>query len=365
MSDHTIRVIRIQAVAPWPNSDKLDLIRVGGYITATAKGTYKPGDLAVFIDPDFIVPTKHPEFDFLRIHQDGRPFPEKTEHRVTARKLRGTWSEGLLIPARKGWRDGQDVAGILGIIRWEPPVKNQSPAPVKRTLLQRLFRKKKPTCAPALTIPDYDLESTKRFNTLFDLLVATNDVCSTEKIHGSNARYVFNKGRFYMGSHHTWKRTPYVPKVRNFLRKLVGKPPIPKVGTNWWSHAAETHPWIETWCRANPGLVLWGEVFGPGIQDMTYGVPSGSIGFRVFDVFDPKQNVFWPASMLVSEFPKEQVVPIFMGVIESEGKSHIPGADHLREGMVYRGFMKDHRSANLPRGRLVLKAVSNAYLTRS
>ena len=128
-------IIKIGPVTAHPNADKLELTQVGGYQMVVGKGQFKEGDLAVFVQPDCVVPQTEP-FKFIwqdHVGLDGT-VPE-SRRRVTPRRFRKEWSEGLLVPfselmtefrhnaMRQGVSEitfsvGDDVADILGITRY-------------------------------------------------------------------------------------------------------------------------------------------------------------------------------------------------------------------------------------------------------
>lgn len=55
-----VNVVRVGPVTTHPNADKLELTMVGGYQMVIGKDQFKEGDLAVFIQPDSVVPgAKH------------------------------------------------------------------------------------------------------------------------------------------------------------------------------------------------------------------------------------------------------------------------------------------------------------------
>ena len=60
-------------------------MRIWGYTACVAKGLFRPGDLAAYLPPDSLVPDT-PEFAFLGEHR-----------RIKVRRLRGIYSQGLLI----------------------------------------------------------------------------------------------------------------------------------------------------------------------------------------------------------------------------------------------------------------------------
>src|SRR6267142_2124839 len=107
MSNHEAKVIRISEVLKHPNADSLGLVEIGGFQVVVRLDQFKPSDLAVYVQPDSIVP-EIPQFKFvwerdgagqLRVLSPESPIPEKWR-RVTVRKFRKEWSEGLLMPVR-------------------------------------------------------------------------------------------------------------------------------------------------------------------------------------------------------------------------------------------------------------------------
>lgn len=78
------KIISLEAI---PNADKIMKATILGWECVVKKDEFNVGDLCVYIEVDSIVPDK-PEFEFLR----DRKF------RVKTIKLRGTLSQGLLLP---------------------------------------------------------------------------------------------------------------------------------------------------------------------------------------------------------------------------------------------------------------------------
>lgn len=134
-SNHRVNVVRITELEKHPNADSLSIVRIGGYQVVVKTENYAAGDLAVYIQPDSVVPQTAP-FEFLWADKeflDG-VVPEKYR-RITVRRFRKEWSEGLLLPLSDFAKDaaiehivnnhevqeGDDVAGLLGITHYEPP----------------------------------------------------------------------------------------------------------------------------------------------------------------------------------------------------------------------------------------------------
>jgi hypothetical protein len=356
---HQALIYRIGEVRPHPNADKLELTDLAGYQMVIGKGQYKTGDFAVFIQPDSVIPQTEP-FKFIwekYVGIDGK-VPE-SRRRIAPKRLRGEWSEGLLMPLHEvglvtvAWQDkiGQDVASVIGVTHYVPEFDRESTAAESKALPKRRYPKtlkgwffwtiykcfglgrKNYTASVSFDSPYFNVKSYKNFK---NRLQSEDKVTATEKIHGSNARYVTIDGTFYAGSHEQWKLD----------------------GNNVWWNAARQHPEIKEWCDANPGMFLYGEV-GPTQKGFRYGCGDGETFFFAFRVYDVQtQTWHWPGSMGMC-----LLVPVlYTGSFDAEyiknhvvdGPSVVPGAKNIREGVVINKF-GDTRSTGL-------KWVSNEYL---
>lgn len=113
---------KIAEVQKHPNADALDIVKVLGYDCIVRRDSQKEGDEVVFIQPDTVLPVDRPwAADLLKYTSRGR---------VKAARLRGAWSMGIILPASvlqevaPGYRVlevGDDVSGLLGVVKYEPP----------------------------------------------------------------------------------------------------------------------------------------------------------------------------------------------------------------------------------------------------
>jgi RNA ligase (TIGR02306 family) len=324
MSEHVAPVVRIEEILPHGNADSLGLVQVEAFTVAVRLADWKPGDLAVYIEPDTVVDKSRPEFSFLR------------SPRITAMRLRGVWSEGLLVPAPAGMAPGDDAWQALGLERYEPPMKGTPGAP-------KMGGDFSSPPADLAGLPQFDVENWKRHR---GVLAEGEIVFVTEKIHGANARYAFREGRMWVGSRTCWwKLDESAPNV-------------------WWK-ALAANPWIESVCRSWPDAVLYGEVYGQ-VQDLRYGAGPGEVFFRAFDVLRGRN--FMDAAKFHTVFDKDCAAPLlYSGPYDPEaipalsmGDTRL-GGGHMAEGIVIRP-MKEQRHPRI--GRVILKAVSNRYLER-
>ena len=363
MSTHRVEVVRINHIEKHPNADSLGLVQIEGFTAIVRLGDFQPGDLAVYIEPDYVVPD-NAEFAFLQ---------GKT--RIKARRLRGVWSQGLMIKAPHGVSEGECVMQRMGITRYEPPMVHQRgpTAPGGKLGASDVA----PVPAELSRLPTYDLENWRKHRSVFD---AGEPVVITEKIHGANARYCFMAGKMHVGSRNRWVksgeptwldklhdrvRLPIVRAFPSLVRRWRPRASMQQTGNVWW-RALRACPWIETFCRANPGAVLYGEVFG-AVQDLKYGAQGDQVFFRAFDVM--KDGQFVDAERFNLLIEDECRAPVlYVGPYDQDAVDELSRmkrstlADHIAEGVV----IKPVRERSHPRvGRVALKLVSDLYLERS
>ena len=179
--------------------------KIFNYQCIVQKGQFKDGDLAAYIPPDSVVPDA-PEYAFLGDHK-----------RIRVKKLRGIISMGLLMPAPDGSKQGDDVTELMGITHYEPPDLTTGGENVS---------------SPPGYHPNYDVDTLYRYAHLFQ---PGETVWITEKIHGSNGRWVYVDGQMYCGSRNLWKK---------------------ESDTSIWWKALHKTPNLEEFCHANPGIAV-------------------------------------------------------------------------------------------------------------
>ena len=320
MSLHECPVIKIDKFYDHPNADSLSIVRIFGYQCCVRTTDWQIGDLAAYIEPDSVVPDTD-TFAFLKSDS-------KNWNRIRAKRLRGEMSMGLLVPAPKELKEGDDAMEVLGVTHYEPPIQINTHG--------------KFGSPPSGHVPKYDIENYRRFNCI---LQENEEVVVTEKIHGANARYLFQDGKFFVGS-----RTNWMQQDDNCL---------------WWK-LLEFHPEIEEWCRNHSDMVLYGEAFGQ-VQNLKYGCDKGGLKFIAFDILDHGQwlsfdnamaikgDLPWAPLLHKGPFNSEKILEL------AEGNSSIVGANHCREGVVVKPTV-ERNDFNL--GRVQLKIISNRYLTK-
>lgn len=318
IKEHTCDVVQIK-LEPHPNADSLSLVMVGDFQCAVRTDDWNDGDLAIFIPPDSVVPETK-EFEFLGKNR-----------RIKARKLRGEYSVGLLIPAPEGAKVDDDYMEKLGITHYEPQIHgyfkmggdNETPPPGFH--------------------PKYDVLNFRRYSNLF---TEGEEVIVTEKVHGSSARFTCINDQIYCGSRRFWKKED---------------------PDNLWWKALKQHMVLEAWLRHHQDLAVYGEIFG-NVQSLKYGATAKQIFFAAFDIlrgdqwldFDEAHKIGaplpWVPLIFRGPFDKEKILAF------AERDTLWPGAFHHAEGVVISPI---HERTDSKIGRVKLKIVSNRYLSKS
>lgn len=331
MTDFYCQAVKLGKIGKHPNADNLSITTVFGRPVIFRTGTFRPGDVAAYIPIDAVVDTARPEFAWLKDKANAEGL-----YRVKLQKIRNVPSYGFL---EKGPEDGtqltpgQNVMGLYGIKKYDPGPAYQQGAGIAGTAV----------CSPQEGIvPLYDIESLRRYSGLLD---EGEPVWISEKIHGSNGRWVYVDGELYCGSRKKFRKD----SVWNEVAKAWDLPSILSI-------------------PANHGLVLYGEVYGPGIQDLTYGLSKPSACF--FDIYDTKTGrwydpydfLLWCNKYRLQTAPTLHWGPFNLekAVAMAEGESVLcPG--QVREGIVVK---PQTERWNMDIGRVFLKLPGEGFLLR-
>lgn len=319
MTEHTADVVEITELIPHPNADTLSLVRVGDFQVIVKTDDWKCGDLGIYIEPDTVVPETK-EFEFLGKHR-----------RIKARKMRGEWSVGLLIPSPHGAEIGDDYFEKLGLIHYEPQIHGHFTTGGDNITPPKIFA------------PKYDVLNFRKYSGLFR---DSEEVILTEKIHGTSARFVCIDDEIYCSSRRFWKKET--------------------VNDLWWK-VLKRYMVLEAWLRHHQDLVVYAEIFGQ-VQNLKYGAKSDQILFAAFDIlrgdqwldFDEAREIGaslpWVPLVHRGAFNKDKILEL------AEGDSRWPGASHYLEGVVVKPV---YERTDRHIGRVQLKVVGNRYLSRS
>lgn len=356
MSQLIVNVTKVNEVNDHPNAERLSLAIIKGWQVVCQKGEFKKGDLVVYFPPDAkITQVLGERLGVWKYTKDGR---------VKAIRLRGQPSFGFAAPLRafpelQKAREGQEVANILGVTKWEPSFD-------PRAIGKHMERaaKDNPMFAKYTDIENY--------GNFPDLIKDDEPVIATEKIHGTNSRvgiveerflWFFKKNAFMAGSHNKNRAKPKPGEATNTLYwKVLDIPGI----KDMLLHIKKT-------MNAN-SVILYGEIYGK-VQKLHYGVPEGQIDYIAFDI---KVNDVYLNYSVFNAFCKQFKVRIVPTVAVgrygdlkiqfdrlSSGKTLIKDpegkpVDHIREGIVVKP-LNETRDPKL--GRVILKYKSADYVS--
>lgn len=364
MSTLIVEVCKINEILQHPNADKLEIAHIKGWFCLVGKGEHKAGELVIFIPPDAVVTDEFKQKYNLNYLKNG--------NRIRVLKLRGFVSQGLILKLPdESWKEGQDVASELGITKWEPPVregrysqgtKNQ----VKKRQLNQNFHRYT------------DIENVRNYNNVF---TEGEEVLLHEKVHGSNWRIAHIKKS--VRPHFFWKWWDSLRiKILGEYEIIYGSH---RVQLRWGKYDGQKECFykenIYEKIAKKYGLdkncpkdyTIFGEVYGDGVQDLTYGFKDKEIDLVVFDVKDERGYLNYDKLVEFCEQYKLPLVPlIYRGAYNDKVLAEFTsGASvlalkknnyiQIREGVVIRPIQEEN---NPSVGRKILKSISEDYLTR-
>ena len=260
-------VATINEIKPIEGADNIEQVVAGGWNCIAQKNTYKVNDFVIVATTDAVIPIELSDTlnvtNYLRKGQ-----------RVRTVKLRGVYSECLLIPMKfnkqpigDNYSDGKDMMEIMGITKYEPPVKQIRLASGKKIRYQD---------NPNFHVY-YKFPNAKNVPGMF-----TEDdmVEISRKIHGTNARYgivkkkklsILDKVKKFFGNE--WIEYEYVYGSHNVEK---GSDSQGFYDTDVWQTIAGKYNIREKlwdmfklskrYYNIEDSIVIYGEIYGAGIQ---------------------------------------------------------------------------------------------------
>ena len=302
MSEFQVRVVRVGALEKNPNADRLWVTKVPGteYVVQVSTGEFNEGDLAVYVPFDSVVPCTDPRWGYLS--KWSTPVMDPPGYRIRATRLKGIFSMGVYTKPLPGMQEGDDVAGTLGIRKYVSDDDADLAADNERD----------PGFLPCYT----DIAGLRAFP---DILVPGEQVVITEKIHGETGRYLWKDGRLWIGSGTAIKKA--------------------EIDNPWTRVGRDLH--LEDRLKAFPDMALYGEVGGHK-RGFRY---TGNTSYHLFDVMNVNIRRFLDYDQFeafVAELGLPTAPVLYRGpwsldlLSHADGKSTLPGVNHIREGFVVR-----------------------------
>lgn len=297
MSSLIIEVCRVDKIEPHPQADRMAVATIKGWKTCIKKnddGTtqFAEGDLCIFFPPDAILPQALGEklgvTNYLKTLAKNPDGTRPEGGRVAVSRLRGQPSYGfvssldILHPwnpeGRPNWAVGDDVAEMLGVTKWQPPITcTDGDAERPHPAFHRYF----------------DLENILNFP---GLIPDGTPVVFTEKLHGKNCRLARIRDQneagemawTWMAGSHDVRRKEFVTRKRKSFDQETKELKVEEYQdkSQFWQALDKpgVRQMIDAICNDQNNVVVFGEIFGSGVQDMAYGLANGQWDFRVFDI---------------------------------------------------------------------------------
>jgi RNA ligase (TIGR02306 family) len=324
---------KVLDVVPIEGADRICSYKIQGWNVVDSVGKYAVGDLVIYCEIDSFIPTEIAPF--LSKNNEPREYEGIKGERLRTVRLRGTLSQGLLLPLSlldnvdSMLFEGLDVSYPLGIIKYEPPIPACLAGEIKG-LFPPFIRK---TDQPRIQNLVDEFESFKEYD--FEV---------SEKLDGSSCTIYYNDGDFGVCS----RNLDLKPNDDNTFWKMCQKYDLESklklLGKN---------------------IAIQGEVIGTSIQGNPYKI-SGQ-DFYVFDIYDIDKQEYYNSverlhlceSLELKHVPVIRVCFLTGDSIESlleyaEGKSELNSITE-REGLVFKCI----QNANLS-----FKAISNKFLLK-
>ena len=360
MSSLIVKIVKINKIEKHPNADRLQIAYMedNDWSVVIGLNQFKVGDLAIYVPVDSLLDEKLENYLF--------PLDSKIKlnnHRVRAIKIRSYISVGMFVeltqelislyPELSKKKSGEDVASLLNIQKYEPPIRNL-PKNMQGRIAKRnhsLFKKYT------------DIENIKFFT---NVILIDEMVQISEKCHGSNSRYAVLPT----------ETISFWNKIKKFLRLLPKKEFL--IGShniqlninkklyydrNIYAIIAKQYD-IKN--KLKLGEEIFGEIYGLEVQkNYGYGLKNNELRFLAFDVMkDGKYLNYQDFINFCDERNIPRVPVIFIGKFGdanlqelSTGKSII-GDQPIKEGCVVKPLIE-----RLDRtGRVVYKSINTEYL---
>jgi len=358
MSKYKVEVCKVKDVVNHPNADRLDIVTVKGWKCITGRDDFVIGDLVVFVPPDSLVTDKFVEkFNIAYLKGKG------ARKRVGTIKLRGEWSEGLVVPAEDGWDvEGSDVAEHYNITKYEPVHFTKYPKQSRRgdRYMSEVKRRY------AASFPKYtDIENVRNYP---EILEDDELLFAVEKVHGTNFRAGWVKDVGFIAR--------VLQKVGITKWKfLIGSRNVILDDGSTTYYGENVYAWIAKKYSLKTilpkGIIVYGEIYGKTLsggeiqKNYSYGAKEPEAVF--FDIMkDDKYLPLHGACALLDllVLPIAPVVGVYsvQEILDKHtiSKSAIDDTTE-REGLVIRP-LKERTHPRL--GRVILKVISPAYLAQ-
>ncbi len=121
-------IVSVDSISSIENADAIEVANVMGWKCVIKKNTFVQGDKAVYFEIDSMLSVDDQRFNFLAPFAKIRTMDGIAGYVIVTKKLRGVYSQGLLLPISEfpevaDKNIGDDVTAILNVRKYEPPAE--------------------------------------------------------------------------------------------------------------------------------------------------------------------------------------------------------------------------------------------------
>jgi RNA ligase (TIGR02306 family) len=374
--------MQIDSVENHTNADKLTINKLAGFTCISNKREdgswrYQKGDLVVYIPENALLPEWLLKLmNFWSEEKQMGMLSGKQGNRVRPLRLRGIYSEGLILPLLENKTlihtetgkalqvaEGDEVSAFLGITKYEAPIPIHLAGDVY-------------SLGPGNFV-DYDLEAIQKYPDVFE---TGEEVEFTEKLHGTQVRIACTFGEItYPDAFGARKDIHISSKGMGesglFFRNAEANSNNCYVKAFQMSGIEERLASLkdsDAILQEGKQILFYGEIVG--VQDLKYGLSKGAVSLRIFDIFIGEKHTgrflnYLQCKELCETLGLERVPSLYTGPYSAEKVQEYTSGNtcfaenlkQIREGIVIRP-LNERSILNL--GRAILKSVSEDYKLR-
>lgn len=368
MSSLIVEVCEILSVESHSQADRLEIAVIKGWRTVIGKDQFKAGDKVVYLPPDCIIPTpisdKWNVTKYLSsIKEDGIV----VGGRVKVARLRGEPSYGFVVLPEQDWAIGTDVAAHFGITKWEPPISSTDGDSERE-------------CPAFHKYTDWE-----NINNFPDLIQDGEIVEISEKLHGKSfrgsiCRVPDENGNFsfeFMAGSHEVRRKEFCVLNKTRINSETGEKETYQVSkkSQFWE-VYDKHPNLKDMLQYisdnKHDVIVFGEIYGSAVQDLTYNMKNGEWDFRLFDIsvngkyINSEQRIQYCQKFNIPTVPILYVGPFSRDKVNEFVSGNTTLCENqIREGVVVKLIKEECRSTpNKVFNRVGVKAINFDYQNR-
>ena len=283
MSTVKAEIVTVEGIFEHTNADRLSIAVINGFRCVIGKEQFKPGDKALYIPVDAVLP------ESLEETLLGKSKIKLSNGRVRATKIRGEYSEGFLVSLEalnipSCVEVGTDFSKKLGILKYEPPETYYSGVSSDQSNKSQVTKVNK--------LPKYI--DTERGESKLKFFEDDELIHISAKLHGTSIRAGYSEVLPYNLFLKIWffiltlfkqpRPTEFIAGSRNvdfrLPENIKSKFCIKESNYVRWAKQFELDK------KLKPGEIVFGEVVGHGIQGngYNYGFRPGTVGLFIYAV---------------------------------------------------------------------------------